>query len=240
MRIITRSACMIISCLISNVASSPAMASIPTTSGLHVTDCSQAKGEDVVRWGSRPTEPRLLVVLSFLNRERLTIAQECFVADGPQADQSIITRSLLSSDILASYKSVSCEIRLMSDATSVSLTSGSSCTSNDVMHVDSGPIVEVRQGVVYRSGVRLYLSATFRDFFAQGLSDMTGFGVFESDGSSSSRSEVELAGLDPQAVILGFAGLRPGQHDIIFGTSDGPDQTILGHECYSDASLAAI
>jgi hypothetical protein len=191
-----------------------------------------------VSWAGGSTEPHLLAALSFLNSEGQLIAQEFFVADGPPSDQSIVTASLLSSDLLASYKSVSCEVRQISDRSIVSLTIGSGCTSSVVTHVDSGPIVEVRQGAVFRAGIRLYLSAAFRDFFAQGISDMAGIGVFESDGPDNPRSEVELTGFAPQAVILGFAGLRPGQHDIIFGASDGPSQTVLGHVCYSDAKFA--
>ena len=218
----------------------PAIASTPSTPGLHVTDCSQANGVDIVRWTGISTEPQILVVLSFLNNDGGTTSQEFFIADGPPADQSIVTRSLLSGNVLASFKSVSCAVSQVSDRTSVSLTSGSSCVTGDVQHVDSGPIVEVRQGAVYRSGIRLYLSASFRDFFAQGLSDMAGSGVFESDGPNKPRSEVELTGFGPQAVVLGFAGLPPGQHDIIYGTTDGPSETVLGHVCYSNWKFAAI
>ncbi len=217
-------------------------ASASDASGLRVTSCEAEKGEDVVRWDGNSEEPSLLAVISFFNSAGSTTAQEFFIADGPPANQSIVTRSLLPSDVRASYKSVRCALQPLSDKGLISLPLGSHCSLDEgtSLHIDSGPIIEVRQGAVYRSGIRLDFSATYRNFFAQGVSDMTGIGVFESDGHNAARSEVLLNGPEPQTVTLGFTGLHAGPHDINFGTSDGPDQTVLGHVCYTDNLYASI
>ena len=97
--------------------------------------------------------------------------------------------------------------------------------------VDNGPTVTLKQVAVFQSHAYLMLRVTMEKFFAEGTAELEGVKVFFKVDKAP-LAAVAVGGLEPQAVIVGFADIAPGSHDIGYGILDNPSNIVLGNVCF--------
>jgi hypothetical protein len=142
---------------------------------------------------------------------------------------SVLTPSLISRSLAADVHQVSCSSRNYQATDSLALDDVPCGLGGPV--VDNGPTVKLKQVADFQSKVYLMLEVTIEKFFAQGTADLGGLKVFFKLDKAP-LAAVAVSGLEPQAVIVGFADVALGSHDISYGILDYPDNTVMGHVCF--------